>query len=61
MGNQCNIWADKWCSQTDILERFFGLHYEKMDLAGGDAKHEGRGDQLEDIVILTATENVGFK
>lgn len=61
MGNQCNIWADKCYGQTDTLERLFGLHYEKMDLAGGGAKREGRGDRLEGIAILKATENIGLK
>lgn len=32
-----------------------------MDLAGGGAKDEDRGDHLEGIAILKAAEKVGLK
>lgn len=33
----------------------------KMDLAGGGARDEDRGDHLEGIAILKAAEKVGLK
>lgn len=51
---QAMLWSD-W-----YFRKSFWTALWKMDLAEGGAKGEVRGDLLEGIAILKATENVGL-